>query len=115
VDVDRRREVLEAIIDSSDPGVTATERLKALELLRDLDGDLPPNLTHLLRVQAYAVADDELDRWLDAVMAAVVRGEGVDAGRYPETARALREVAERGPAMAHGPAIGYSDDPGWPL
>lgn len=91
----RRRATLEQIAYGE--GTTPGERLKALELLREIEPvELPSEADRALRLALEVSDEAELDRQLDDVIAPVIV-EAVESGggNYPVTRDLLRALAER--------------------
>lgn len=87
------RSMVETILTSEDPSLRAGDRLRAAEMLRELDDG--PSFDQLIRETIAEVPDEELDAWTDATLAALVLATSDDElrSRWPETARVLDERA----------------------
>lgn len=87
------RALVETILTSEDPSLRAGDRLRAAEMLRELDDR--PSLDTLIRETTAEIPDEGLDAWSDSVLAALVLAHGDDEirSRWPETARVLDERA----------------------
>ncbi len=89
-----RRKVLEGIINSPDPNVSARDRLDALAKLDASHPPPPPNPVHMLLQE---MTEDVLDRELDQLMATeiVAAVETGDDGSWPVLAGLLRALVEK--------------------
>lgn len=85
------RSLVETILTSEDPSLRAGDRLRAAEMLRELDDG--PSLEQLIRDTTAEIPADELDAWTDSTLAALVVAKPEDEirTRWPETARVLDE------------------------
>jgi hypothetical protein len=98
---DDRRAVLEAIAYGDDPDLRPSDRLRALELLRDYRDD--EDVASLLAREVAGLGEDVAQATLDAMVAAEL-APGVDSQRWPEVAavvdyevrRRVRELADVG-------------------
>jgi hypothetical protein len=88
-----RRAVLEAIAFGSDREVKPVDRLRALELLRELDGEPEPELRdHDLS----GMSGEVLDAHLDALCGSeIVRDALAGGGRWPIMAAAIYTEIDR--------------------
>ena len=90
------RAVLEAIAFGNDPDLRPADRLRALELLRQIDSSDAPALEFARSL--LALDDDALDEEIDASTTALltlVFSDEEQAARYPRSAAFLKEVRER--------------------
>ena len=88
-----RRAVLESIAYGDDAGVRAADRLRAIEMLRELDAAEPD---HQAPSELAELRDAELDRYLDALLAEEIAADVLGPGeRWPTLAAALRVEIER--------------------
>src|SRR4051812_10644555 len=94
MEAERRQEVLRAIVHSRDPSVSAGDRLRALELLRDLEG--PGTLREFLEEEIANLTEDELAAHFDAtqaaLLAALLSGDESKLNKFPETAKVVRDA-----------------------
>ena len=88
------RAVLEAVAFGDDPSVRAADRLRAIEILRELDATEPDHQAPSSELAE--LRDAELDRYLDALLAEEIAADVLGPGeRWPTLAAALRLEIER--------------------
>jgi hypothetical protein len=89
----QRRKLLEAVAVSQDPSLSASERLRAIELLEHL-GDEPETPSQAITAAVTALSARALDAELDALLAVVIR-DGEIEHRFPVVSSALDAEVER--------------------
>jgi hypothetical protein len=90
-----RRTVLEAIAYGSDPKITPSDRLKALDGLREFE-TFEPDIDDLPEDEIWA----EVDSWHSMMLGSMFIASGgpefeLDPAQFPKTAQRLREVVGR--------------------
>jgi hypothetical protein len=89
--------LLEAVAFGRDPDLKPADRLRALEMLSELDPE--PDLDDAFRAEVARLDGPALDRELDALCGPGIVADALAGGdRYPMMARLIRDAVE---ARAH--------------
>lgn len=107
---DDRRAVLEGIAFGSDTDVSPADRLRALELLREMERG-PNALAMKMAQEVLALTDDELDRELAGFMGQPVQPPPLDDAAIERRVQARIEQLIRAGELLRPPV---DDDPGEP-
>jgi hypothetical protein len=89
----QRRSLLEAVATSQDPSLSASERLRAIELLEKIP-DEPETPRQAISTTVAEMRPEALDFELDGMLANVVHAGDLDA-RFPELSSALEAEVQR--------------------